>query len=924
MASLGAHAVAPVSALACAEGPNDAPARGAAFRLVAAVAANLPPPPSRPSDEARRWTDLARACVRGVRAFAATIRGEDVRGDSESFFSSASFATTATARLLAPATRGFGDPPPPPPPWRATLLAAGVAGALREVAESWVAAWTTRALPGGHRLDSPFSVAAADAFVAVARLANPGDAPTLAPFDVAALARACVAAAALVAPRAARRDEALASILRDGKTDAREDASEQKNAFVAAAGCAAGNLVAETVGREAAVAVCQLMDCEERGEGGGASRGEGGGASRGEGGGALSSAALSSASSASSAASSELDAATRAFGGNEWTRRVALHLSLDAWVTPAKATLAAALARRPSSREALRGAGATERVAETLAQLTRNAAERAEASFAARRDDDDDDDGGGGGGGGGGEYHVGRSRSGPRLTSVDLDDPDVDLPPRSVFDDDAFAPLAWRPGEASLVASCVRALAELARNADAADAAAIRTAVPALAATVRALASEEAAESLGRGLGEETRCWATLATRCLRAPPGVRSNGRTPTVAWGKVAVAAALADALPATYAGDVEDEDDDAAETAAASAASPAAAPNVVFRHATGERTPAHAAILAARCPALLRGVDAADADRRDGSSSPGTTVRVARLGAGVTARALRVALTWAYSGATAIDFAAIDDATSDEASTLAAVARSCGLRDLDATLRARRPALGARVGALTRDLDALVRPTARHSDLRLEAQDAVRGKDAHDGDVDDVDAARGDDSTVELSAHAVVMCARSAYCRAALSPTHGFAESAAAAVSSSSRATLRLPVSTPSALAALRDACYSGVFPRPTRRGDGSWASVAVELAAALEYLTMDAEAEACASRLTRAMRDASWRETVGVEAATEALTRATTLRRWAEAEAIADAVVDAYPEAAKTTAFETLGEEMREAMRKAHVARARMGG
>ena len=918
-------------ALACAEGPNDARARGAAFRLVAAVAANLPPPPSRPSDEARRWTGLARACVRGVRAFAATIRGEDVRGDSESFFSSASFATTATARLLAPTTRGFGDPPPPPPPWRATLLAAGVAGALREVAESWVAAWTTRALPGGHRLDSPFSVAAADAFVAVARLANPGDAPTLAPFDVAALARACVAAAALVAPRAARRDEALASILRDGKTDAREDASEKKNAFVAAAGCAAGNLVAETVGREAAVAVCQLMDCEERGEGGGASRGEGGG--RGAADGASSSAALSSA--VSSAASSELDAATRAFGGNEWTRRVALHLSLDAWVTPAKATLAAALARRPSSREALRGAGATERVAETLARLTRNAAKRAEASFAARRGDDDDDDDGGGGGREGGS-HVDRSRS---RAEVDLDDPDVDLPPRSVFDDDAFAPLAWRPGEASLVASCVRALAELARDADAADAAAIRIAVPALAATVRALASEEAAESLGGGLGEETRCWATLATRCLRAPPGVRSNhwsnGRTPStdvdvdigigsVAWGKVAVAAALADALPATYAGDVEDGDDDDAETAAASAASPAAAPNVVFRHATGERTPAHAAILAARCPALLRGVDAADADRRDGSSSPGTTVRVARLGAGVTARALRVALTWAYSGATAIDFAAIDDATSDEASTLAAVARSCSLRDLDATLRARRPALGARVGALTRDLDALVRPTARHSDLRLEAQDAVRGKDGHDGDVDDVDAACGDDSTVELSAHAVVMCARSAYCRAALSPTHGFAESAAAAVSSSTRATLRLPVSTPSALAALRDACYSGVFPRPTRRGDGSWASVAVELAAALEYLTMDAEAEACASRLTRAMRDASWRETVGVEAATDALARATTLRRWAEAEAIADAVADAYPEAAKTTAFETLGEEMREAMRKAHVARARMGG
>ena len=125
-----------------------------------------------------------------------------------------------------------------------------------------------------------------------------------------------------------------------------------KKRVVAAAGCAAGNLVAETVGREAAVAVCQLMDCEERGEGGGASRGEGGGRGAADGG---SSSAVSS-SAVSSAASSALDAATRAFGGNEWTRRVALHLSLDAWVTPAKATLAAALARRPSSREALRGA----------------------------------------------------------------------------------------------------------------------------------------------------------------------------------------------------------------------------------------------------------------------------------------------------------------------------------------------------------------------------------------------------------------------------------------------------------------------------------------------------------------------------------------------------------------------------------------
>ena len=98
----------------------------------------------------------------------------------------------------------------------------------------------------------------------------------------------------------------------------------------------------------------------------------------------------------------------------------------------------------------------------------------------------------------------------------------------------------------------------------------------------------------------------------------------------------------------------------------------------------------------------------------------------------------------------------------------------------------------------------------------------------------------------------------------------------------------MSTPSALAALRDACYSGVFPRPTRRGDGSWASVAVETAA-LEYLTMDAEA-GVRLEADAGVRDASWRETVGVEAATDALARATTLRRWAEAEAIADAVAD----------------------------------
>ena len=253
----------------------------------------------------------------------------------------------------------------------------------------------------------PFSVAAADAR-ARSPLANPGDAPTLAPFDVAALARACVAAAALVAPRAPHAaTRAWRPFFETEITSAR--GLEQKNAFVAAAGCAAENLVAETVGREAAVAVCQLMDCEERGEGGGASRGEGGGRGAADGG---SSSAVSSSAVSSSRPRPRLvgrrDEGAR--GGNEWTRRVALHLSLDAWVTPAKATLAVcARATTVVARGvARRGRDGTRRRDARARSARGNAAERARRSFAARRDhdDDDDDDGGGGGREGGPSWIV--------------------------------------------------------------------------------------------------------------------------------------------------------------------------------------------------------------------------------------------------------------------------------------------------------------------------------------------------------------------------------------------------------------------------------------------------------------------------------------------------------------------------------------
>ena len=201
------------------------------------------------------------------------------------------------------------------------------------------------------------------------------------------------------ARRPARRTPRRGVGVHSSRRKDRRSSEEQKNAFVAAAGCAAGNLVAETVGREAAVAVCRadgLRGGEERG--GGASRGRGRWSRRGGRRVVLRGFVLRAVSSAASWHTAFARDEERS-AGNEWTRRVALHLSLDAWVTRRRRR-----SRRRSrddrrrARHERRGRdGARRRDARAI--LCPPPRVFAEASFAARRDHDGDDDDDGGGGG---------------------------------------------------------------------------------------------------------------------------------------------------------------------------------------------------------------------------------------------------------------------------------------------------------------------------------------------------------------------------------------------------------------------------------------------------------------------------------------------------------------------------------------------
>ena len=276
-----------------------------------------------------------------VRSRRSRVRGDDsrrdVRGDSGlSFIRSLTPAAVASSRPRDPRVR---RPPPPPPPWRATLLAAGVGRASRGcriVGRGVDDARVTRR----PRTDKPLRRRRRRLRRRGGR--QPGRRPDARAVDVAALARACVAAAALCPPRAARRDEALASMLRDGKTGG----GGRNKRVRAAAGAPRESSRDRREGR--AVAVCQLMDCEERGEAV-ARREERAVERRGDGG----------SSSAVSSSGFRSAARPRWTLSDEGVRKrvdaVALHLSLTR-VTPAKATSRRA-ARRPSSREALRARG---------------------------------------------------------------------------------------------------------------------------------------------------------------------------------------------------------------------------------------------------------------------------------------------------------------------------------------------------------------------------------------------------------------------------------------------------------------------------------------------------------------------------------------------------------------------------------------
>ena len=197
----------------------------------------------------------------------------------------------------------------------------------------------------------------------------------------------------------------------------------------------------------------------------------------------------------------------------------------------------------------------------------------------------------------------------------------------------------------------------------------------------------------------------------------------------------------------------------------------------------------------------------------------------------------------------------------------------------------------------------------------------------------------ATRVFPAHRVVLCARAAYFRAALDPARGFLESRETSA-------LPFPAATPEALAAALRAAYSGAVPRvdaATRRvglGDAldktrarhagrapspsATATTAVHLAASLEYLMLEREAEACASRVALAARASDWRDRLGgVAGALEALAAAAGARRWAELDALLGAIAAVYPEAAEAEpeALEAIHPDLREAMRRAHVQQTR---
>ena len=398
------------------------------------------------------------------------------------------------------------------------------------------------------------------------------------------------------------------------------------------------------------------------------------------------------------------------------------------------------------------------------------------------------------------------------------------------------------------------------------------------------------------GLGDEGRCWAIKALNIHVNRYGEKDIAPVTDKEYVKgprSRIADALFAALPEPFrqagGGDNLSFDLDAAMTS-----SPVAPPDVCFCLADGWRQCAHSVILSARCPVLKRKIEDAIPDERDS-----TGVHAIKMGAQVTVEGFRRALAWIYSSR-----------------VTGPVPKELVSKLELPELRARAfPGIGCVASSLVDDLEPVMKKAPWTTDLKICASASV------DDDGSDAPPAWVD-------AHRVILCARSEYCRAALSVRHGFVESG------ERRASLTLPVTTAQALDMLLRVVYLGeipAVPKPVPQGveDKGWAHALVELGSCLEYIGLPAEAARCTPRLQRALAD--WdvsgepggagdearMRSVSADGAIKALAAAAELRRWDDVDALAGTLSGAYAEVSGKAEFEALHPELKEAMRRAHV-------
>ena len=398
------------------------------------------------------------------------------------------------------------------------------------------------------------------------------------------------------------------------------------------------------------------------------------------------------------------------------------------------------------------------------------------------------------------------------------------------------------------------------------------------------------------GLGDEGRCWAIKALNIhvnRYDEKDIAPVADTEYVKGPRSRIADALFAALPEPFrqadGGDNLSFDLDAAMTS-----SPVAPPDVCFCLADGWRQCAHSVILSARCPVLKRKIEDAIPDERDS-----TGVHAIKMGAQVTVEGFRRALAWIYSSR-----------------VTGPVPKELVSKLELPELRARAfPGIGCVASSLVDDLEPVMKKAPWTTDLKICASASV------DDDGSDAPPAWVD-------AHRVILCARSEYCRAALSVRHGFVESG------ERRASLTLPVTTAQALDMLLRVVYLGeipAVPKPVPQGveDKGWAHALVELGSCLNYIGSPEEASRCTPRLIRALAD--WdvsgepggtgdearMRSVSADGAIKALAAAAELRRWDDVDALAGTLSGAYAEVSGKAEFEALHPELKEAMRRAHV-------